>query len=137
MYNSWYDQYLQHASAIVNIPNNWMNIKYSFCSFICKISLLLRFKRYTICCIFASTTIDKILKMHIFFGEKSKFSNKINLCVNFTIVYNLTDQFHDGFHTRSFSILPFSIFSYCSYQNENFTIHPRTWSLNTIWWPIV
>ena len=35
------------------------------------------------------------------------------------------DRFHDDFHTWSFSILPFSIFYYCSHQNGNFTIHLR------------
>ena len=47
------------------------------------------------------------------------------------------DQFHHDFHTRSFSGLPFSMFQYCSYQNENFTIHLQIWSVNMIWCQIV
>ena len=48
------------------------------------------------------------------------------------VVYYFTvkfDQFHHNFHIRSFSGLPFQ---YCSYQNENFTIHLQIWSLNMI-----
>ena len=49
----------------------------------------------------------------------------------------LLDQFHDDFHTRSFSGLSFSMFQYCLYQTANFTIHIRMWSVNMIWWQIV
>ena len=54
----------------------------------------------------------------------------------FTLIYNalyslietqplhsFIDRFHDDFHTTSFSGLPFLMFQYCAYQNENFTIH--------------
>ena len=47
------------------------------------------------------------------------------------------DQFHDDFHTWSFSILSFSRFQHCSCQNEDFTIHLRIWSLNMTWCQIV
>ena len=53
------------------------------------------------------------------------------------LMLRLIDRFHDDFHTRSFSGLPFLMFQYWSYQNENFTIQLQMWSINMISFQIV
>ena len=55
---------------LLNATNSNVNTKYLCHSCILEISLLLRFTRYTICCIFESTVILEYLQNASFFRRK-------------------------------------------------------------------
>ena len=63
-----------------------MNIKHSSSCSIHEISLLLRFQRYTICYIFASTIIWQDSENAQFFRGKIQIHSKINLCLIYVVI---------------------------------------------------
>ena len=56
----------------------------------------------------------------------------MNLIVTWLILIK-NGWFHDDFHTRTISNVPFAMFSYLVYQNKHFAIHFRVWPVNMIW----